>query len=265
MAIKISGIDNPTQIKFVNNGTTTNITEVYYKAGPNSTSVKVWPDSVDASSVFFSRNGYRIRLKNKDINTTFLEDQKHTSTEGFNRCYQIIYSPESIQVDGVYVGSAMTPVNRHWIFFNSLSDKRVLEETYSFDIETKNPFLLTFNVDPAIIPGGTIGPQKSIFVINEIENGYIVPAGWDCKTISCGCFRKPLSDGLIISGNVRIYENDTFLSYSGNSYKYTMPSTRYLVVLDRAQPRIDKDGAIITLGSGVYIYTSDYWEEHYKE
>lgn len=41
MAIKISGIDNPTQIKFVNNGTTTNITEVYYKAGPNSTPVKV--------------------------------------------------------------------------------------------------------------------------------------------------------------------------------------------------------------------------------
>lgn len=46
MAIKIGGIDNPTEVKFVNNGTTTNITEVWYKSSPSATAVKVWPDTL---------------------------------------------------------------------------------------------------------------------------------------------------------------------------------------------------------------------------
>ena len=41
MSIKIGGIDNPTAIKFVNSGTTTNLSEVWYKNSPSATSVKV--------------------------------------------------------------------------------------------------------------------------------------------------------------------------------------------------------------------------------
>ena len=44
MAIKIGGIDNPTEVKFVNNGTTTNLTEVWYKSSPSAVPVFVWPD-----------------------------------------------------------------------------------------------------------------------------------------------------------------------------------------------------------------------------
>lgn len=46
MAIKLNGGNNPTAIKFVKNGTTTDLTEVWYKSSPNATAIKVWPDLI---------------------------------------------------------------------------------------------------------------------------------------------------------------------------------------------------------------------------